>query len=51
MSSQLQQQLQALPINQLDDLSDALFDFSEISDFAVWLQNQQELELLAKREE
>jgi predicted transposase YdaD len=39
--SQLHQQLQALSINQLDDLSDALFDFSEISDLAVWLQNQQ----------
>jgi predicted transposase YdaD len=41
ISLQLQQQLQALSINQLDDLSDALFDFSEISDLAVWLQNQQ----------
>ncbi len=40
ISLQLQQQLQALSINQLDDLSDALFDFSEISDLAVWLQNQ-----------
>ncbi|WP_013324756.1 DUF4351 domain-containing protein [Gloeothece verrucosa] len=41
ISAQLQGRLQALSINQLDDLSDALFDFSEISDLAVWLQNQQ----------
>ncbi|WP_414548022.1 Rpn family recombination-promoting nuclease/putative transposase [Anabaena sp. CCY 0017] len=41
ISDELQQQLQALSINQLDDLSDALFDFSETSDLAVWLQKQQ----------
>ncbi|MDF5713627.1 MAG: DUF4351 domain-containing protein [Rhizonema sp. NSF051] len=41
ISSELQQQLQALSINQLDDLSDALFDFSQRSDLVVWLQNQQ----------
>jgi hypothetical protein len=37
---ELQEQLQALSIEQLDDLSYALFDFSTISNLATWLQNQ-----------
>lgn len=41
ISADLQQRLQALSIEQLDDLSDALFDFVEMSDLAAWLQNQQ----------
>ena len=45
ISAELQQRLQTLSMNQLDDLSDALFDFSEMSDLAIWLQHQQELEL------
>ncbi|MFE1744069.1 DUF4351 domain-containing protein [Coleofasciculus sp. H7-2] len=41
ISPELQQQLQGLSIEQLDDLSDALFDFSAISELTTWLQNQQ----------
>lgn len=40
-SPELQQQLQALSIEQLDDLSEALFDFSTVSDLTTWLQSQQ----------
>jgi hypothetical protein len=35
----LQAQLQALPLPQLEDLGEALLDFSDPADLTVWLNN------------
>jgi len=40
VSPQLQVQIQNLSIEQLDDLSEALLDFSDATDLRVWLQSQ-----------
>jgi len=38
---EVQLQLTSLSANQLDALSEELFDFTAVSDLAAWLQNQQ----------
>jgi hypothetical protein len=39
LSPELEQQLEALPIERLEDLSEALLDFSEIDQLHAWLKN------------
>ena len=37
---QLQAQVQSLSIEQLDELSEALFDFASATDLTAWLQQE-----------
>jgi predicted transposase YdaD len=43
VSPELQAQIQNLSIAQLDDLSEALLDFSNAADLTLWLQSQQRI--------
>jgi len=38
---QMQQRVQALSLEQLEDLGEALLDFSTVTDLAVWLEQHQ----------
>ncbi|MCT7948428.1 DUF4351 domain-containing protein [Ancylothrix sp. C2] len=38
VNEQLQQQIQALSLTKLEDLAEALLDFSQFSDLITWLQ-------------
>ncbi len=40
IDSSLIQQIEALPIQELEDLTDALLDFSTVTDLQQWLQNR-----------
>ena len=40
LSSGLEQQLQTLSVSQLEDLAEALLDFSDVNDLTRWLDNQ-----------
>lgn len=44
VSPQLQAQIQKLPIEQLDNLSEVLLDFSAPADLTDWLQSQQKIQ-------
>lgn len=41
ISDELQRQIQALSLEQVEALAEALLDFGVIADLQVWLQNQQ----------
>jgi len=36
----LEQRLQTLSVSQLEDLAEALLDFSDVNDLSRWLDNQ-----------
>ncbi|PMB22382.1 hypothetical protein CEN47_19975, partial [Fischerella thermalis CCMEE 5319] len=39
---ELQMQIQALPLTQIEELGEALLDFSELADLVAWLQTPQQ---------
>jgi predicted transposase YdaD len=41
VSPELKSQIQSFSLNQLDDLADALLDFSDLADLRTWLQTNQ----------
>ncbi|XWK85755.1 MAG: DUF4351 domain-containing protein [Phormidium sp.] len=41
VTPEIQAQIQTLSIPQLEDLAEALLDFSELADLTIWLQNHQ----------
>lgn len=41
LTPEIQPQIQTLSISQLEDLAEALLDFSQPSDLTTWLQNHQ----------
>lgn len=41
VESQTQEQIQALSITQLEELGEALLDFSEVTDLTFWLHEHQ----------
>ena len=40
---ELQAQIQELSISQLEDLAEALLDFSSVADLTAWLQSSQQM--------
>ncbi|NER22491.1 MAG: DUF4351 domain-containing protein [Symploca sp. SIO1C2] len=39
LSSKLESQIKALPLEKLEELAEALLDFSTLDDLSTWLQN------------